>query len=72
MIYQVIRRTPQGRWVYTDGKAHYWDTPPEYGTQAAAVCGFESSRRKERMHEDGDPQCGLCERWYLLRARRLA
>ena len=72
MIYQVIRRTPQGRWVFTDGKSHYWDTPVDFGTQGAAVCMYESSRRKERAHEEGDPKCGLCERFWLNSARRLA
>jgi len=72
MIYQVIRRTPQGRWIFTDGKAHYFDTPVEYGTQTAAVCGHNSSRRKERMREDDDPECGLCAVWWRNRARRLA
>lgn len=72
MIAQVIRRPVDGRWIYTDGKSHFWDTPVDFGTQGPAVCMAESSRRRERMHEDGDPKCGLCERWWTNRARRMA
>lgn len=60
-VVQIDRNEYHGRWIFTDGKAHAYDSPEEVGTQVKALCGWQSSRRRERVEEQGDPRCYLCE-----------
>jgi len=62
MSVQLIDRNAfRGRWICTDGKAHAYDSSEDVGTQGKAMCGWRSTRRKERIEEQGDTRCCLCE-----------